>query len=132
MRDFRKITARQKADDLAVGIYQQTRSYPREELYVLTSQMRRAAYSVPSNIAEGASRNSKKDYLHFLYMARGSLSEVGYFVHLSKRLGYLDIDPHTHLSEQADEASRILAGLINSVESEVGPLKRVEIANWGL
>ncbi len=78
MRDFHKIVAWQKADDLTVEVYKVSKLFPREEVYSLTSQIRRAAYSVPSNIAEGASRNSKKDYLHFLYVARGSLSEVAY------------------------------------------------------
>jgi four helix bundle protein len=118
MRNFHNIRASQKSDDLAVAIYEATRSFPKEEVYALTSQIRRAAYSVPANIAEGASRSSQKDYLHFLYIARGSASEVAYFIHLSRRLGYL-IDPgHARLSEQADEASRVLTGLIRSVEKE--------------
>ena len=89
MRDYTKIEAWKLADDLTVAIYERTKSFPKEELYGLTSQIRRAAYSVPANIAEGASRESKKDYLHFLYIARGSLSEAQYFIHLAQRLGYL-------------------------------------------
>jgi four helix bundle protein len=86
MRDYTKIKAWQLADDLTVAIYKATKSFPKDEMYALTSQVRRAAYSVASNIVEGSSRSSKKDYLHFLYIARGSLSETRYFVHLSKRL----------------------------------------------
>ena len=67
MRDYKKIKAWQLADDLTVAIYERTRSFPREELYGLTSQLRRASYSVPANVVEGASRESKRDYLHFLY-----------------------------------------------------------------
>src|SRR5437763_15095964 len=89
MRDYTKIEAWKLADDLAVEIYRRTRSFPKDEVSGLTSQVRRASYSVPANIVEGASRNSKKDYLHFLYIARGSLSETQYFVHLARRLGYI-------------------------------------------
>jgi len=124
MRDFRKILAWQKADDLTLAIYEATRGFPKEEIYSLTSQIRRAAYSVPSNVAEGASRNSQKDYLHFLYIARGSVAEVAYFIHLSKRLNYLDDHNHFRLAEQADEVSRILTGLIRSVEKEAGVFSR--------
>ena len=120
MRDYRKILAWQKADDLTVAIYGATRSFPKDEVYSLTSQLRRAAYSIPANIAERAYRNSRKDYLHFLYMARGSSAETAYFIHLSNRLGYFKTDTHALLAAQADEASRVLAGLIRSVESEIG------------
>src|SRR5512135_1355921 len=89
MRDYTKIEAWKLADDLTVMIYERTRSFPREEIYGLTSQLRRASYSVPANIVEGSSRESQRDYLHFLYIARSSLSETQYFVHLAKRLGYL-------------------------------------------
>lgn len=118
MRDFTKISAWQKADDLTVAIYKATSCLPKEELYGLTSQLRRAAYSVPANIVEGASRNSKKDYLHFLYIARGSLNEARYFLHLSHRLGYLKSDLHAALQNQSEEVFHALAGLINAVEDE--------------
>lgn len=120
MRNFNNILAWQKSDDLAVAVYEATRAFPKEEVYALTSQIRRAAYSVPANIAEGASRSSQKDYLHFLYIARGSLAEVAYFIHLSRRLKYLGKDYHPALAEQADAASRILTGLIRFVEKEAG------------
>lgn len=71
----------------SVAVYEVSRSFPREELYGLTSQLRRAASSVPANIAEGSARESKRDDLHFLYISRGSLAETRYFVHLATRLG---------------------------------------------
>jgi four helix bundle protein len=89
MRDYTKIEAWRLKDDLTVAIYERTRCFPREEIYGLTSQLRRAAYSVPANIVEGASRESKKDYLHFLYIARGSLSETQYFIRLARRLNFV-------------------------------------------
>lgn len=125
MRDFTKITAWKLADDFTVAVYEATRSFPREEVYGLTSQLRRAAYSAPANIAEGASRSSKRDYLHFLYIARGSCSEAQYFVHLSGRLGYLDDGICTRLRDQSAEVGRTLGGLIRAVESELNPIDKV-------
>jgi four helix bundle protein len=89
MRDYTKIEVWRLADDFTVAVYERTRSFPKEEIYGLTSQLRRASYSIPTNIVEGASRESKKDYLHFLYIARGSLSETQYFFHLARQLDYL-------------------------------------------
>jgi four helix bundle protein len=125
MRDYTKIIAWQKADDLAVSVYQASRVFPKDEVYALTSQLRRAAYSVPANITEGASRDSKRDYLHFLYIARGSLNETRYFVHLSGRLGYFRGEDVLPLQSQADEVARVLTGLIQAVEREAGTLRSV-------
>jgi four helix bundle protein len=125
MRDYTKIKAWQLADDLTVAVYLATRGFPKEELYALISQIRRASYSVPANIAEGASRDSKKDYLHFLYIARGSLNETRYFIHLSHRLEYLQSDDHDRLARQAEEVARTLTGLIQAVEKEAGTLSKI-------
>ena len=70
MRDYTKIVAWQKSDDLTVAIYAATKSFPKDEVYALTSQIRRASYSVPANIAEGAARDTQKDYLHFWVFRR--------------------------------------------------------------
>ena len=125
MRDYTKIGAWQKADDLAVAVYQTTRSFPREELYGITSQLRRAASSVAANIVEGSARRSKKDYLHFLYIARGSLAETQYFVHLATRLGYLNEKLSTELMTQTRQTFAALHGLIVAVEKEAGILNKV-------
>jgi len=125
VRDYTKIKAWQLADDLAVSVYERTRSFPREEVYGLTSQLRRASYSVPANIVEGASRESKKDYLHFLYIARGSLSEAQYFVHLARRLKYLSGEDADTLHGQTRLAFGCLHGLIGSVEKEAGKVSKV-------
>ncbi len=122
MRDYTKIEAWKSADDLTVAVYWATRSFPREETYGITGQLRRAAYSVAANIAEGSARNSKKDYLHFLYIARGSLSETQYFVHLSHRLGYVSDEESERLSNQTKRTFACLHGLINAVERESGKL----------
>jgi four helix bundle protein len=125
MRDYTKIEAWRLADDLTVAVYERTRSFPREEIYGLTSQLRRAAYSVPANIVEGASRESKKDYLHFLYIARGSLSEAQYFIHLARRLGYLSPEEADNLWQQTKTTFGCLHGLICAVEKEAGKLTKV-------
>src|SRR5213082_2326050 len=125
MRDYTKIQAWRLADDLTVAIYEQTRSFPREEMYGLTSQLRRASYSVPANIVEGASQESKKDYLHFLYIARGSLSEAQYFIHLSQRLNYLSSDEADTLWQQTKMTFACLHGLIQAVEKEVGKFGKI-------
>ena len=125
MRDYTKIKAWQLADDLTVSVYERTRSFPREEVYGLTSQLRRASYSVPANIVEGASRESKRDYLHFLYIARGSLSETQYFIHLARRLRYLSDQDADTLHEQTKFVFACLHGLIRSVEKEAGKLSKV-------
>lgn len=120
MRDYTKIEAWRWADDLAVAVYDVTRMFPREEVYGLTSQLRRAAYSVPANIVEGSSRESKKDYLHFLFIARGSLSETEYFLHLSKRLGYLPNDRYGEFQQQIKATHARLHSRIKAVQKEVG------------
>jgi four helix bundle protein len=125
MRDYTKIEAWRLADDLTVSVYERTRSFPKEEIYGLTSQLRRASYSVPANIVEGASRESKKDYLHFLYIARGSLSETQYFIHLARRLSYLPEEESEMLRDQTKIAFACLHGLIRAVEKEAGKLSKV-------
>lgn len=118
MRDYKNIKAYQFADNLVVEVYKATKDFPREELYGLISQLRRAAVSIPTNIAEGASRQHKRDYLHFLYIARGSIAETEYLIHLSNRLGYLSDEKFKEIEIFKQEAAKTLFGLINSVEKE--------------
>lgn len=106
---FFTIAAWQRADDLVVEIYQTTKGFPTDQRYTLTSQMQRAAVSVAANIAEGSGRQSLRDYLRFLYIAKGSLTEVEYYIHLSHRLGYLSADSETQLSR----LQRMTAGALN-------------------
>lgn len=119
MRDYTKIEAWRAADDLAVAIYQITKRFPKEDVYGLTSQIRRAAYSVPANIAEGSARESLKDYLHFLYIARGSLTESQYFVHLAHRLEFIAVDAYETLALNFKGTFARLHGLIKAVEKEL-------------
>jgi len=115
MRDHKKLRAFELADQLALLIYKVTASFPREEQFGLTSQMRRAAVSVPSNIAEGCARGSSADYLRFLDIAFGSLRELEYQATLANRLGYIsDYEP---LEALTTETSKVLAALIRSLRT---------------
>jgi four helix bundle protein len=117
-RDFKNIKAWRYADDLVVSVYLGTRSFPRQELYGITSQLRRAAVSVATNIVEGAAREHKREYLHFLYVAKGSMAETEYLLYLSKRLGYFQDEEYDKIEGLRQEAARTLQGLINSVRNE--------------
>jgi len=115
------------ADGLTV-VYQCTQAFPREEIYGLTNQLRRASYSVPANIAEGSSRESQRDYLHFRYIAPGSLSEAQYFIHLAARFRYLLVENADALRAQSRQAFACLHGLIQAVEKQTGKLTKTSAA----
>lgn len=119
MRNYRNIKAFQLADQLCVAIYKITKKFPKEERYGLISQIRRAAVSIPTNIAEGTGRKYGKVYINFLYVAIGSMSEVEYLLNLSFSLGYLDNAYYLVLEKKRKEAARVLMGLIKSVEKAV-------------
>jgi four helix bundle protein len=103
-----------KAMDLAVLAYQQCSSLPRHEIFGLGSQLRRAATSIPSNIAEGCSRTSANDYLYFLSVARGSLAELETQFLLAQRIGYLNEAESSELQRRIDEVGRILHAVVAS------------------
>ncbi len=113
MRDHRKLKAFELADALALLVYAATREFPKEEIFGLTSQIRRAAVSIPSNIVEGCARKTEKDYLHFLDVAYGSLKELTYQISLAKRLGYAE--NATELENKTEETAKVLCGLINAL-----------------
>ena len=112
VRDYRDLIAWQKAMDLVEAVYQHTKRFPREELYGLTSQIRRAAISVPSNIAEGEGRDSKKDFYRFLSIANGSLREVQTQLMIAQRLDYITSEEVQPTLSLATEVSKILHGLM--------------------
>ena len=115
MRDHTKLRAFELADDLVISIYHVTRKFPKYEVYGLTSQMRRAAVSVPSNIVEGCTRESQAEYLRFLEIAFGSLWELNYQYGLSKRLGYTTESPSPKVYDKMIEAQKVLGSLIRSM-----------------
>ena len=108
-----------KADGLVVRIYEATQSFPSEERFGVTSQIRRAGVSVAANIAEGCGRETVADFRHFLHLARGSLYEVEYYIHLSGRLGYLQPPAQSELAALSSETAKILQGLINSLDRQI-------------
>ncbi len=118
VRDYRDLIVWQKAMDLVELLYRRTKSFPREELYGLTSQMRRAAVSIPSNIAEGQARRTTRDFMHFLSIARGSLKELETQIIISHRLDYMNGTQQSELVDLTEEISRLISGLNNSLKKK--------------
>ena len=119
-RDYRKIVAWERSHALTIAVYNFTKSFPSEERFAMVSQLRRAAYGVPSNIAEGSGRDTKRDYLRFLYISLGSLKETEYFLLLARDLGYLSEPDYMHAEEATNASFAALHGLINAVKKEAG------------
>ncbi|MFB6214460.1 MAG: four helix bundle protein [Candidatus Bipolaricaulia bacterium] len=118
MESFTKLDVWQKAHELTLSIYQLTDDLPKEEKYRLGDQIRRSASSITANIVEGQARQTTKEYIQFLYQARGSLAETKYHLRLSKDLGYIDQTEYTSLIENYDSVGKMLNGLINSLKEE--------------
>jgi four helix bundle protein len=106
--------------ELAADVYRVTRHFPREEMFGLTRQVRSAAGSVPSNIAEGKGRQTKKDYVQFLYRARGSLFETMTQLEISRNVEYITDEVFEAIFARADEVSRVLNGLIKHIHEQIG------------
>lgn len=115
IKDFTQLDVWKEAHGLALDIYRITKDFPKEEIYALVSQMRRAAYSAPSNIAEGFARFGIKDKVRFYNIAQGSLEELKYFIILSKDLGYIENDEEYFA--KAKGVARLLTGLVKSVNA---------------
>ena len=116
MRTHKDLEVWKRGIDLVTKVYQITLDFPKEEVYGLTSQMRRAGVSVPANIAEGASRHSDKEFIQFLYIALGSLTELDTHFIISHNLEYLNKETYHDLSKEAEEIGRMLSGLIKYVK----------------
>jgi four helix bundle protein len=115
MRDHNKLKAFQLADELAVVIYRLTLGFPKEETFGLTSQMRRCAVSVSSNIVEGSARESQTEYLRFLEIAFSSLRELHYQFGLANRLGYIKETDFNETEIQLNETGKVLSALIRAI-----------------
>ena len=116
IRNYRDLIAWQRAMDLVETVYHVTRAWPKEEMYGLTNQVRRAATSIPANIAEGQGRTGPKELLHHLSIANGSLCEVETFALISRRLGYIDEQACQQLITQTTEVARLIGGLMKSLQ----------------
>lgn len=116
---YRDLIAWQKAKAVALDVYFCTRKFPKDEIYGLTSQMRRAAVSVPSNIAEGKGRYSQKEFVQFLYRARGSLLELETQLSIARELEYIDLPTFKSIEAKTEELGRILNGLVNRFQTHI-------------
>ena len=115
MRNFRDLKVWEKGHKLVLAIYRATMAFPREEIYGLTAQIRRASTSIPSNIAEGCGGDTGGDFARFLQMAMGSASELEYELLLARDLGFLNPSEHQVLAKDTTEVKRMLATLIQRV-----------------
>ena len=120
MGDYRSLKAWQHAHELALEVYRVTSRYPKHEVYALTSQTRRSAASIPTNLAEGAGRNSQRELARFARISLGSGSELDYQLLLARDLGYLSEDEHAALAEKVDHLRRMLANFIRAVATDNG------------
>ena len=117
LRKHHNLIAWQRAIELVNDIYLETNNFPKREMYVLSMQMRRSVISIPSNIAEGAARNSDREFVNFLSIARGSLSELETQVIISKNLGYLR--DNSNLLNKISDVYGLINGLMNSIKRRI-------------
>jgi four helix bundle protein len=120
LKDFKELKVWHKAYDLALSIYEASRSFPREEMYGLTSQLRRAAVSIGANIAEGCGRRSDGELVRFLQIARGSSSEVEHHLLLARDLKFLQAATHQDIEKRLQEVQRMLTSLVSSIQVTPG------------
>jgi four helix bundle protein len=120
IRDYRDLIVWQEAMEIAELVYSVTRSFPREEAFGLVSQMRRAAVSIPSNIAEGFGRAQRRSFVQFLRIAQGSLKELETQAQLSARIGLLDSESLTGLLDRTERLGKRLVQFVRSLERRVG------------
>jgi len=117
-KPHKKLEAWKQSMDLVVEIYKATEQLPKQEIYGLTNQVRRAAVSIPCNIAEGAARQTKKEFTNFLHIAQGSLSELDTQIEIASRLGYLDVECRTSLDEKMEPVDKMITGLIRHLSKK--------------
>ena len=118
LKSYGELIAWQKAMDLVQSVYEAVRAFPKEEIYGLTSQLKRAAVSVPSNIAEGQGRKSTREFLHHLSIAYGSLMEVETQILIAVRLEYLSQQDAERIIERTSEVGRLINGLSNALANK--------------
>ena len=119
IKEFTDLKTWQESHKLVLAVYKETKKFPKDELFALTSQMRRAAVSITSNIAEGFGRHSYKEKVQFYYLAQGSLTELKNQLLTARDIGYIPDAVYTHLSHQANAAHQLLQGLIKKSKSFV-------------
>jgi len=117
--NYRELIVWQKAMALVEAVYRATVGFPKDEVYGLTSQLRRAAVSIPSNITEGQGRNTTRDFLYFLSVAQGSVKEAETQILIAERLSYITKQLSTQLVKQTTEVGRLISGLTNSLNKKL-------------
>jgi four helix bundle protein len=117
VKNYQDLIVWQRAMDLVVDVYRLTKSFPKEELYGLTNQMRRASVSIPSNIAEGHARKSRAEYVNFLSIAQGSRAEVETQMLIAKRLGYLTPEETSPVLSLLNEINRMISTIKQRLQS---------------
>ena len=116
IESYKDLVIWKKAIDLVVDIYQVVKNFPREELYALSDQIKRSAVSVPSNIAEGQSRQHTGEFRQFLYIALGSLAELDTQVNIAQRLGFMDSEKNKLLTKDITELRKMIFSLISKLK----------------
>ena len=119
MVNYKNYKVWSKSHDLVLKIYRCTKKFPPEERYNLTSQINRAAVSIPTNIAEGCGRDTQKDFLRFLHISSGSAFELEYLILLSADLNFLSEEDFKELSKEIEEVKKMLFALINKIKAEL-------------
>ena len=117
MRDFRRLQVWERAHGLTLRIYELTSQFPREEIYGLTNQIRRACASISTNIAEGCGRKTPADFARFLQIAMGSASETEYLILLAHDLKYFNANQHVELTDTIVSVKKMLAGLLRNIKT---------------
>jgi four helix bundle protein len=118
MQDYRTLIGWQKAHDLAKQVYQIPTGFPAQEMYGLTSQLRRAALSIPTNIAEGSARGSSADFARFIQIALGSAAETEYLLLLAFELGYFKHSNYEEICASIEEIKKILSGFLKKLKRQ--------------
>jgi four helix bundle protein len=117
-KPHKKLDAWKESMNLVILIYELTKQFPRNEVVGLTSQLRRAVISIPGNVAEDAARQTRREFVQFLYIARGSLSEVDTYIEIARRLGYIEKGSIAMVEEKMVDVDKIITGLIKSLKSK--------------
>ncbi|MBZ0169618.1 hypothetical protein MELA_01297 [Candidatus Methylomirabilis lanthanidiphila] len=118
MKDFRELKVWEKAHRLTLGVYKASQSFPRDEMYGLTSQIRRASASIPANIAEGCGRDGDVELARFLQIAMGSASELDYHLLLARDLNLLNSSDYAQLANEVGEVKRMLTSFVQKLKAD--------------
>jgi four helix bundle protein len=127
MRNYRDLQTWNKAHKLTLELYKLSRGFPKEEVYGLTSQLRRAASSIGANLAEGCGRQSNPEFARFVRISMGSASELDYHLLLASDLGFIERYAYGHLSRSLTEVRKMLASLLSTVEIETQPRSKAAV-----